>query len=143
MTHSKENGVKSKNGVSAEKKFSKLTGLKKTTEKQKPFFINSYGEKQTIDFDFSTVINGVTFFFDITNTYRSDRAKQKGYNSLLSKLYFDLESKFYIVINDSEGKKIKRKKIEGIDGIINMEDTLKLFVWYIYSYANCSNRITI
>lgn len=128
MTHSKENGAKSKNGVIAEKKFSKLTGLKKTTQEQKPFFINSYGEKQIIDFDFSTVINGVTIFFDITNTYRSDRAKQKGYNSLLSKLFFNSNSKFYIVVNKTEGKKIKRKKIEGIDGVINMEDVLKLFV---------------
>jgi len=128
MTHSKENGAKSKNGVSAEKKFSKLTGLKKTTKKQKPFFINSYGEKQIIDFDFSITINGVTIFFDITNTYRSDRAKQKGYNSLLSKLFFNSNSKFYIVVNDSERKKVKRKKIEGIDGIISMEDVLKLFV---------------
>ena len=63
--HSTANKEKCLNGKSLEDNFQSLTGLKKMLKNEKPFFINSLGKKQIIDFDFKTEIDGVDIFIDL------------------------------------------------------------------------------
>jgi len=128
MSHNIENGVKSNNGLKTEKKFSNLTNLKKTSNNEKPKFINSYGNEQIIDFDFHTTKNGVKIFIDVCSTFRSDRAKQKGYNALLYKMFISTNCKFYIGVGSlvENGSIVNPKNIEGIDGIFHIDELSKL-----------------
>jgi hypothetical protein len=120
MGHSVENGDKSRNGNKLETYFMEKTGLKKFTKKQKPSFINSHNNKQIIDFDFYTKIDGVDVYIDLTTTYRSDRLKQKAYNALMYKNNFNTPCKFYMVVGKliEDGKKKNPILVEGIYGVI-------------------------
>lgn len=126
MKYSVENGDKSRNGNKLENYFTEQTGLKKITKKQKPTFNNSHGKKQIIDFDFHKNVNDVDIYMDLTTTYRSDRLKQKAYNALMYKNNFDKPCKFYMVIGSliEHGKKKKPVLIEGIDGVITIEEAI-------------------
>ena len=128
MEHSKENGAKSNNGNKLEKLFEQETGLKKILKKDKPKFINSHGLVQVVDFDFKVEVDGVDVFMDLTTTYRSDRLKQKSYNALMYKTHFDKPCKFYMVVQRmvENGKKKNPKLIDGIDGVIPLEEAIKM-----------------
>jgi hypothetical protein len=128
MKYSLENGDKSRNGNSLEGYFTEQTGLKKFGKKQKPSFVNSHGKKQIIDFDFHKNVDGVDIYMDLTTTYRSDRLKQKAYNALMYKNNFKTPCKFYMVVGKlvEHGKKKKPVLIEGIDGVILVEDAINM-----------------
>lgn len=128
MKYSAENGDKSRNGNKLESYFTEQTGLKKFTKKQKPNFINSHGKKQIIDFDFHKVIDGIEIYMDLTTTYRSDRLKQKAYNALMYKSKFDKPCKFYMVVGSlvEHGKRKNPVLIDGIDGVITIEDAINM-----------------
>lgn len=128
MKYSLENGDKSRNGNSLEGYFTEQTGLKKFGKKQKPSFVNSHGKKQIIDFDFHKNVDGVDIYMDLTTTYRSDRLKQKAYNALMYKNNFDKPCKFYMVVGKlvEHGKKKNPVLIEGIDGVILVEDAINM-----------------
>ena len=128
MTHNKENGQKSKNGISFEKRFAEATGLSKVLKKDKPFFVNCHGEQQYIDFDFRFESGGVDYFFDATTTYRSDRLKQKAYNALVYKTNFEKPCKFFMVVERmiENGKKKNPRLIHGIDGVLSFEEAKQM-----------------
>ena len=128
MKYSEENGDKSRNGNRLENYFVDKTGLKKFTKKQKPSFVNSHGKKQIIDFDFHKNVDGVEIYMDLTTTYRSDRLKQKAYNALMYKTRNSNPCKFYMVVGSliEHGKKKNPILIEGIDGVITIEDAINL-----------------
>jgi hypothetical protein len=128
MKYSEENGDKSRNGNRLENYFVEKTGLNKFTKKQKPSFINSHGKTQVIDFDFHKNVEGVDIYMDLTTTYRSDRLKQKAYNALMYKSINNNPCKFYMVVGSliEHGKKKNPILIEGIDGVITMEDAINL-----------------
>jgi hypothetical protein len=128
MKYSEENGDKSRNGNRLENYFVEKTGLNKFTKKQKPSFVNSHGKKQVIDFDFHKNVEGVDIYMDLTTTYRSDRLKQKAYNALMYKTRNDSPCKFYMVVGSlvEHGKKKNPILIEGIDGVITIEDAINL-----------------
>lgn len=128
MKYSLENGDKSRNGNSLEGYFTEQTGLKKFGKKQKPSFVNSHGKKQIIDFDFHKNVEGVDIYMDLTTTYRSDRLKQKAYNALMYKNNFKTPCKFYMVVGKlvEHGKKKNPVLIEGIDGVILVEDAINM-----------------
>jgi hypothetical protein len=130
MKHSQENGDKSRNGNKLEKYFTEKTGLKKSKKSEKPFFTNSHGRKQIIDFDFHKKVDGVDIYMDLTTTYRTDRLKQKAYNALMYKTNFSSQCKFYMVVGSlTEHGKTKRPiLIEGIDGVLEVSDAIKILV---------------
>ena len=128
MEHSVTNKLKCLNGKSLEDNFEMWTGLKKMKKNEKPFFVNSFGRKQIIDFDFKTTIDCVDVFIDLTTTFRSDRLKQKAYNALMYKTHISKECKFYMGVEKliENGKKKNPILIEGIDGVILVEELIKM-----------------
>ena len=123
-----ENGDKSRNGNQLESYFMEKTGLKKIQKKEKPFFTNSHGKKQIIDFDFYVKINDDDVYIDLTTTYRSDRLKQKAYNALMYKSKINKPCKFYMGVGKlvEHGKKKNPVLIEGIDGVLTVEDLVQM-----------------
>ena len=128
MSHQSSNQSRSQNGNNFEKVFTELTGIKKMKKKDKPRFTNIHGIEQLIDFDFSTIINGVNVYIDVTTTYRSDRQKQKAYNALMMKTKVGEDCKFYMVIKTltENGKKKTVNLIEGMDGVMELDEFIKL-----------------
>ena len=128
MEHQSSNKSKSINGNDFEKIFTERTGLKLVPDSEKPTFINSHGNVQVVDYDFTTEVNGVPYYIDVTTTYRSDRLKQKSYNALVMKLMLKKECKFYTVIKSltENGKKKNPILIEGIDGVMELDEFVKL-----------------
>lgn len=128
MSHQSSNQSRSKNGNDFEKVFTELTGIKKMKKKDKPKFTNIHGIEQLIDFDFSTIINGVNVFIDVTTTYRSDRQKQKAYNAMMMKTKLNMDCKFYMVIKSltENGKKKTVNLLEGMDHVIEIDEFIKL-----------------
>jgi hypothetical protein len=128
MSHQSSNQSRSKNGNDFEKVFTELTGIKKMKKKDKPKFTNIHGIEQLIDFDFSTIINGVNVFIDVTTTYRSDRQKQKAYNAMMMKTKLNMDCKFYMVIKSltENGKKKTVNLLEGMDHVIEIGEFIKL-----------------
>ena len=126
MTHSKTNQEKCLNGKSLEDSFELMTGLKKMLKNEKPFFINSLGKKQIIDFDFKTEIDGVDVFIDLTTTFRSDRLKQKAYNAVMYKTKLNPNCKFYMGVGKliENGKKKNPILVEGIDDVILVDELI-------------------
>ena len=127
MEHSFANKLKCLNGKSLEDSFELQTGLKKLLNKDKPFFINSFGNKQIIDCDFKTTIDGVDVFIDLTTTFRSDRLKQKSYNAIMYKTKINSNCKFYMGVGTlvENGKKKNPILIEGIDDVILVDELIK------------------
>ena len=105
-----------------------MTGIKKMKKKDKPRFTNIHGIEQLIDFDFSTIINGVKVYIDVTTTYRSDRQKQKAYNAMMMKTKLNEDCKFYMVIKSltENGKKKTVNLLEGMDHVVEINDFIKL-----------------
>ena len=128
MEHSFANKLKCLNGKSLEDSFELQTGLKKLLNKDKPFFINSFGNKQIIDCDFKTTIDGVDVFIDLTTTFRSDRLKQKSYNAIMYKTKINSNCKFYMGVGTlvENGKKKNPILIEGIDDVILVDELIKI-----------------
>lgn len=128
MSHQSSNQSRSQNGNDFEKVFTQLTGIKKMKKKDKPRFTNIHGLEQLIDFDFSTTINGVKVYIDVTTTYRSDRQKQKAYNAMMMKTKLNEECKFYMVIKSltENGKKKTVNLLEGMDHVIEIDEFIKL-----------------
>ena len=128
QVHENSNKSKSNNGKTFEEEFSQMTGLIKSRKKDKPFFVNSHGNKQIIDFDFHTYINGKKVYVDVSTTFRSDRLKQKSYNGLMYKTYIDKDVEFYMVVKSfkERGKTKKPILIEGIDKVMQLDDFIKL-----------------
>jgi len=128
MSHQSSNQSRSKNGNDFEKVFTELTGIKKMKKKDKPKFTNIHGLEQLIDFDFSTIINGVNVYIDVTTTYRSDRQKQKAYNAMMMKTKLNMDCKFYMVIKSltENGKKKTVNLLEGMDHVIEIDEFIKL-----------------
>jgi len=128
MSHQSSNQSRSKNGNDFEKVFTELTGIKKMKKKDKPKFTNIHGLEQLIDFDFSTIINGVNVYIDVTTTYRSDRQKQKAYNAMMMKTKLNMDCKFYMVIKSltENGKKKTVNLLEGMDHVIEIGEFIKL-----------------
>jgi hypothetical protein len=128
MSHQSSNQSRSKNGNDFEKVFTQMTGIKKMKKKDKPRFTNIHGIEQLIDFDFSTIINGVNVYIDVTTTYRSDRQKQKAYNAMMMKTKLNEECKFYMVIKSltENGKKKTVNLLEGMDHVIEIGEFVKL-----------------
>ena len=128
MSHQSSNQSRSKNGNDFEKVFTQMTGIKKMKKKDKPRFTNIHGIEQLIDFDFSTIINGVKVYIDVTTTYRSDRQKQKAYNAMMMKTKLNEECKFYMVIKSltENGKKKTVNLLEGMDHVIEIDEFIKL-----------------
>ena len=128
MNHQSSNQSRSQNGNDFEKVFTQLTGIKKMKKKDKPRFTNIHGLEQLIDFDFSTTINGVKVYIDVTTTYRSDRQKQKAYNAMMMKTKLNEECKFYMVIKSltENGKKKTVNLLEGMDHVIEIDEFIKL-----------------
>ena len=128
MEHQGSNKSKSINGNDFEKIFTERTGLTIVPDSDKPKFTNCHGEEQVVDYDFTTVVNGVAYYIDVTTTYRSDRLKQKSYNALIMKLKFNPDCKFYTVVKSftENGKTKKPKLIEGIDGVMELDDFINL-----------------
>ena len=95
---------------------------------EKPFFINSLGKKQIIDFDFKTTIDGVDIFIDLTTTFRSDRLKQKAYNAIMYKTKISTDCKFYMGVGKlvENGKTKNQILIEVIDNVILVNDLVEL-----------------
>jgi hypothetical protein len=81
-----------------------------------------------VDFDFGLDKNGEKIFIDVTTTYRSDRLKQKSYNALMMKNKVNVDCKFYMVVKNmvENGKKKNPILIEGIDGVMSLEEFLKI-----------------
>jgi hypothetical protein len=130
MEHQSSNKNKSINGNKFEQLFTKLTGLVKENEENKPRFINEHGLVQKIDYDFKTVIDGVEVFIDTTTTHRSCRLKQKSYNGLCSKLYLDRKTKFYVVVKsftEKDGTKKNPVLIQGVDKVIEIDEFMEIF----------------
>ena len=134
VNHSDTNSYKSNNGNALENSFTKQTGIRKASKKDKLTFINEHNIKQEIDFDFMFMFeskDGQHTFYDTTTSYRSDRIKQKGYNALLLKREYQNKGlpkpKFIIVIGNlvENGKKKKISLIEGIDEIKTVEEIIK------------------
>jgi len=130
MKHSQENGDKSRNGNKLEKYFTEQTGLSKIKKTQKPSFVNSFSRKQIIDFDFHKNVDGVDIYMDLTTTYRTDRLKQKAYNAVMYKNNFKAPCKFYMVVGSltEHGKTKKPILIEGIDGVVEISEAIKMLV---------------
>jgi len=128
MSHQSSNQSRSQNGNDFEKVFTELTGIKKMKKKDKPKFTNIHGLEQLIDFDFSTIINGVNVYIDVTTTYRSDRQKQKAYNAMMMKTKLNMDCKFYMVIKSltENGKKKTVNLLEGMDHVVEINDFIKL-----------------
>jgi hypothetical protein len=128
MSHQSSNQSRSQNGNDFEKVFTELTGIKKMKKKDKPKFTNIHGLEQLIDFDFSTIINGVNVYIDVTTTYRSDRQKQKAYNAMMMKTKLNMDCKFYMVIKSltENGKKKTVNLLEGMDHVIEIDEFIKL-----------------
>jgi hypothetical protein len=128
MSHQSSNQSRSQNGNDFEKVFTELTGIKKMKKKDKPKFTNIHGIEQLIDFDFSTIINGVNVYIDVTTTYRSDRQKQKAYNAMMMKTKLNMDCKFYMVIKSltENGKKKTVNLLEGMDYVIEIGEFIKL-----------------
>lgn len=128
QVHENSNKSKSNNGKTFEQEFSKMTGLVKSKKKDKPFFINSHGNKQIIDFDFHTQINKKKVYVDVSTTFRSDRLKQKSYNGLMYKTYIDNDVEFYMVVKSfkERGKTKNPILIEGIDKVMELDEFLKV-----------------
>ena len=128
MSHQSSNQSRSQNGNDFEKVFTELTGIKKMKKKDKPKFTNIHGLEQLIDFDFSTIINGVNVYIDVTTTYRSDRQKQKAYNAMMMKTKLNEDCKFYMVIKSltENGKKKTVNLLEGMDHVIEIDEFIKL-----------------
>ena len=128
MSHQSSNQSRSKNGNDFETYFTELTGIKKMKKKDKPKFTNIHGLEQLIDFDFSTIINGVNVYIDVTTTYRSDRQKQKAYNAMMMKTKLNMDCKFYMVIKSltENGKKKTVNLLEGMDHVIEIDEFIKL-----------------
>ena len=128
MNHQSSNQSRSQNGNDFEKVFTQLTGIKKMKKKDKPRFTNIHGLEQLIDFDFSTTINGVKVYIDVTTTYRIDRQKQKAYNAMMMKTKLNEECKFYMVIKSltENGKKKTVNLLEGMDHVIEIDEFIKL-----------------
>ena len=128
MSHQSSNQSRSQNGNDFEKVFTELTGIKKMKKKDKPKFTNIHGLEQLIDFDFSTIINGVNVYIDVTTTYRSDRQKQKAYNAMMMKTKLNMDCKFYMVIKSltENGKKKTVNLLEGMDHVIEIGEFIKL-----------------
>ncbi len=128
MSHQSSNQSRSKNGNDFESYFTQITGIKKMKKKDKPRFTNIHGLEQLIDFDFSTEIDGTKVFIDVTTTYRSDRQKQKAYNALMMKTKVGEDCKFYMVIKSltENGKKKTVNLIEGMDGVMELDEFIKL-----------------
>ena len=123
-----DNRKKSINGKSLEELFESKTGIKKISTKEKPFFKNSFGEEQIIDFDFKTKINGVDVIIDLTTTFRSDRVKQKAYNALMYKTHINENVLFYVGVGTliEEGKKKTPSLIDGIDSVVLVEELIDI-----------------
>ena len=128
MSHQSSNQSRSKNGNDFESYFTQVTGIKKMKKKDKPKFTNSHGLEQLIDFDFSTEINGVKTYIDVTTTYRSDRQKQKAYNALMMKTKLNMDCKFYMVIKSltENGKEKTVNLLEGMDEVMEIGEFIKL-----------------
>jgi len=124
MKHNSSNKGKSINGNKFEKEFTELTGIVKMKKKDKPTFVNSHGLVQVVDFDFATEKNGEKIYVDVTTTFRSDRLKQKSYNALMMKTKVGQPCKFYMVVKTmvEGGKKKNPILIEGIDGVMSIDD---------------------
>ena len=128
MEHQSSNKSKSINGNDFEKIFTERTGLKLVLDSEKPKFTNCHGQEQVVDYDFTTEVNGVPYYIDVTTTFRSDRLKQKSYNALIMKTMLKKECKFYTVVKSltENGKTKKPKLIEGIDGVMELDDFMAL-----------------
>lgn len=128
MEHQSSNKNKSKNGTAFEREFTDATGITKIRKKDKPRFKNSHGLSQIVDFDFITTIDEVMVCVDVSTTFRSDRLKQKSYNALMMKQNIRQECKFYMVVRSltEKGKTKKPVLIEGIDGVMEIGDFVKL-----------------
>ena len=128
MEHQSSNKSKSINGNDFEKIFTERTGLKLAPDSDKPKFTNCHGHEQVVDYDFATEVNGVPYYIDVTTTFRSDRLKQKSYNALIMKTMLKKECKFYTVVKSltENGKTKKPKLIEGIDGVMELDDFMTL-----------------
>ena len=126
--HQSSNKSKSINGNDFQKIFTERTGLKLVLDSEKPKFTNCHGQEQVVDYDFSTEVNGVPYYIDVTTTFRSDRLKQKSYNALIMKTILKKECKFYTVVKSftENGKTKKPKLIEGIDGVMELDDFMTL-----------------
>ena len=125
---SSDNTVKSRNGYGLEKQFTLVTGLKKLLKADKPQFINEHGINQVVDSDYAFERDGKKIYFDLTTTYRSDRAKQKAYNAMICKLKFDHDCEFYIVAGDvkDDGSGPSVYLVEGLDGVISIESAIRM-----------------
>ena len=128
MEHQSSNKSKSINGNDFEKIFTERTGLKLVLDSEKPKFTNCHGQEQVVDYDFTTEVNGMPYYIDVTTTFRSDRLKQKSYNALIMKTMLKKECKFYTVVKSltENGKTKKPKLIEGIDGVMELDDFMAL-----------------
>lgn len=128
MEHQSSNQSRSRNGNDFEKVFTELTGIQKMRKKDKPSFVNNHGLTQLIDFDFSTEINGIKVYIDVTTTYRSDRQKQKAYNALMMKNKVNVNCKFYMVVKSltENGKPKTVNLLEGMDEVMEINDFIKL-----------------
>ena len=128
MEHQSSNKSKSINGNDFEKIFTERTGLELVPDSEKPKFTNCHGHEQVVDYDFTTEVNGVPYYIDVTTTFRSDRLKQKSYNALIMKTMLKKECKFYTVVKSltENGKTKKPKLIEGIDGVMELDDFMTL-----------------
>lgn len=128
MEHQSSNQSRSRNGNDFEKVFTELTGIQKMRKKDKPSFVNNHGLTQLIDFDFSTEINGIKVYIDVTTTYRSDRQKQKAYNALMMKNKVNMNCKFYMVVKSltENGKPKTVNLLEGMDEVMEINDFIKL-----------------
>ena len=128
MEHQSSNQSRSRNGNDFEKVFTELTGIQKMKKKYKPSFVNNHGLTQLIDFDFSTEINGIKVYIDVTTTYRSDRQKQKAYNALMMKNKVNMNCKFYMVVKSltENGKPKTVNLLEGMDEVMEINDFIKL-----------------
>jgi hypothetical protein len=130
MEHQSSNKSKSINGNDFERIFTERTGLTIIPDAEKPKFTNCHGIEQIVDYDFSTIISGITYYIDVTTTFRSDRLKQKSYNALIMKTMFKTECKFYMVVKSltENGKTKNPKLIEGIDGVMELDEFIKLIL---------------
>ena len=128
MEHQSSNQSRSRNGNDFEKVFTELTAIQKMRKKDKPSFVNNHGLTQLIDFDFSTEINGIKVYIDVTTTYRSDRQKQKAYNALMMKNKVNVNCKFYMVVKSltENGKPKTVNLLEGMDEVMEINDFIKL-----------------
>lgn len=123
-----DNRKKSLNGKTLEEFFELKTGLKKISQKEKPSFINCFGNEQVIDFDFKTKINGVDVLIDLTTTFRSDRVKQKAYNALMYKTNINKNVLFCVGVGTllEDGKKRNPILIDGIDSVVLVDELIDM-----------------